>query len=122
MEVFGLGVESELQVPAYTAAMAMPNPYLLSEARDQTHILMDASQVCHPLSTMGGPRMLLSASYEMPSASTFGFLLPKMHVTRASSRLRILYKAGEGGNASSLGQAAGLGALPGQAAWWTGGG
>ena len=58
MEVPGLGVKSELQLPAYTPAMAMQdlscifdlyrslwqcrilNP--LIEARDQTHILTDA--------------------------------------------------------------------------------
>ena len=46
-----LGVELELQLPAYTTASATPHPgYIpghagsfnpLSEARDQTHILMD---------------------------------------------------------------------------------
>ena len=64
-----LGVESELQLPAFATATAMwdwscvcdlyhsswqcqiLNP--LSEARDQTHILMDASQVCQPLSHDG---------------------------------------------------------------------
>ena len=61
MEVPRLGVESELQLPAYTTATAMPdlshiydlhrisqqcvilNP--LGEAEDKTRILMDASQV-----------------------------------------------------------------------------
>ena len=61
MEVPRLGVESELQLPAYTTAPApqdlsrvcdlhhnsqqpqIPNP--LREARDQTRILMDTSQV-----------------------------------------------------------------------------
>ena len=57
MEILRLGVELELQLPAYTAAMwdlnhicdlhhsswqhRILNP--LSEARDQTHILMDTS-------------------------------------------------------------------------------
>ena len=61
MEVSGLGVKSELQLPACTPATAMQdlsricdlhhnlgqprifNP--LSEARDRTHLLMDTSQV-----------------------------------------------------------------------------
>ena len=63
MEVPRIGVESELQLPAYTTATAMSglshfcklqhsswhywilNP--LSKAVDQTHILMDTSQVCY---------------------------------------------------------------------------
>ena len=63
MEVPKLGVELELQLPAYTTATAMPdlscvcdlhhsswqrrilNP--LSGARDQNCILMDTSQVCY---------------------------------------------------------------------------
>ena len=69
MEVSRLGVESELQLLAYTTATAMPdlshifdlhysswqhqilNP--LSEARDQTLILMDTSQVLTLLSHNG---------------------------------------------------------------------
>ena len=53
MEVPSLGVELELQLPVYTTTTATPdlssrrcqilNP--LSEARDQTHNLMDPSQV-----------------------------------------------------------------------------
>ena len=61
MEVPRLGVQSELQLPAYTTATQdwssvcdlhcsppqcqIYNP--LSEARDQTHILMDTSGVCY---------------------------------------------------------------------------
>ena len=63
MEGLRLGVELELQLPAYTTATAMLdlscvcdwhhsswqgqilNP--LSEARDQTCILMDTGQVCY---------------------------------------------------------------------------
>ena len=57
MEVPGLGVKSELQLPAYTTARATPDPSHicnwhhssrqhrmlnpLSKARDQPHILMD---------------------------------------------------------------------------------
>ena len=64
MEVPRLGVERRLQLPAYTIATATPDPSRiwdlhhssqqcqmlnpLSEARDQTHILMDASQVLNP--------------------------------------------------------------------------
>ena len=66
MEVPRLGVKWELQVPAYTTATATPdlshicklhcslwqrcilNP--LSEAGDQTPILMDMNQVLNPLS------------------------------------------------------------------------
>ena len=63
MDIPRLGVESELQVPAYTTATAMPDPSLicdlypsiwqhwilnpLSEARDQTRVLMDISWVCY---------------------------------------------------------------------------
>ena len=51
MEVPRLGVESELQLPAYVTAIAMQdlshilNP--LSQARDQTQIRMDTSWVCY---------------------------------------------------------------------------
>ena len=61
VEVPRLGVELELQLPAYTTASATPDPSHicnlyhsawphqilnpLSEARDGTHILMDTSQV-----------------------------------------------------------------------------
>ena len=63
MEVPRLGVESELQLQAYTAAIAMPDPSCicnlhhrsrqcrilnpLSGTRDQTRVLMDISQVCY---------------------------------------------------------------------------
>ena len=70
-EVPSLGVESELQVPAYTTATATQNPIHvcnlhhssqkrwitdpLSEARDQTRTLMDTSWVCFLCATMGTP-------------------------------------------------------------------
>ena len=71
MEAPKLGVESELQLPAYTTATAMQdlncvcdlhhssrqrwvlNP--LSEARDQTHVLMDTSWICFHCATSGTP-------------------------------------------------------------------
>ena len=69
MEVPRLGVELELQPPAYTTTTArqiqatyseswIPNP--LSEARDQTCILMDASQVLNPLSHSGNSANLFN--------------------------------------------------------------
>ena len=61
MEVLRLGIDSELQLPAYTTATATPDPSrvcdlhhssrqcrivnLLSEARARTRVLMDASWV-----------------------------------------------------------------------------
>ena len=69
MEVPRLGVKWKLQLPAYTIATAMPdlsrvydlhhsswqcwilNP--LIQARDQTYILMDTSQICYRWATMG---------------------------------------------------------------------
>ena len=69
MEVPGLGVESELQLPACATATATPDPGLicdlhcsfwqrqilnpLSEARDGALILMDSSRVLNPLSHKG---------------------------------------------------------------------
>ena len=66
VEVCRRGVESELQLPAYTTATAMldlscvldlhHNPWQCrilnprSEARDRTCILMETSRVCNPLS------------------------------------------------------------------------
>ena len=71
MEVPRLGVQLELQLPACTTATATQDPRgvcdlyhsswqcwilnLLSEARDQTHILMDASQIPFHCTTMGTP-------------------------------------------------------------------
>ena len=69
MEVSRLGVQSELQLPAYAIATAMQdlshvcdlyhsswkcwflNP--MSKARDRKHTLMDTSQVHSPLSNSG---------------------------------------------------------------------
>ena len=47
MEAPSLGGELELHLPAYTTASATPDPYPLSEARDQTCVLMDTSWVCY---------------------------------------------------------------------------
>ena len=70
MEVPRLGVKSEVQLLAYTTAIAMLNPSRicklhqsspqcrlnpLSAARDQTCLLKDASQICFHFTTMGTP-------------------------------------------------------------------
>ena len=71
MEVPRLGVESKLQLPAYTTATATPDLssvwdlhhssrqcqvlHPLSEARDGTHTFMDTSQICFHCTTMGTP-------------------------------------------------------------------
>ena len=71
MEVPWLGVELELQLLAYTTATAMWNPsYIcdlyhssqqsqipdpLHEARDQTQVLMDTSQIHFHYTTTGTP-------------------------------------------------------------------
>ena len=71
MEVPRLGVESELQLQAYTTATAMQDPShiydlyhsswqcripnTLREARNKTHILMDTSQIHLCCTTMGTP-------------------------------------------------------------------
>ena len=71
MDVPRLGVESELQLPAYSTATAMLDPSLicdlhhssrqhrilnpLSKARDETCILWDASWVCYCCTTTGTP-------------------------------------------------------------------
>ena len=69
MEVPRLGAELKLQLPAYTTAIAMPDPRHVcnlhhssqqrwtlnprSEARNQTHILIDTSLVLNPLNHSG---------------------------------------------------------------------
>ena len=74
MEVSGLGVQSELQLPAYITATATPDPSCicdlhlsslhhqilnpLSRTRDRTCILNDTSQVCNCWATTGTPRKL----------------------------------------------------------------
>ena len=85
MEVPRLGVKSELQLLAYTTTTVMCdlspifdlhhsswqcqlyNP--LSKARDQTHILMDTSQVCFCCATTGTPfsTFLEAKTFHLPS-------------------------------------------------------
>ena len=71
MEVLRLGVESELQLPAYSTAIAMPDLSLicdlhhssrqcwilnpLREARDQIRNLMFPSQIHFPCAKTGTP-------------------------------------------------------------------
>ena len=71
IEVPRLGVESELQLPVYATATAMPDLShickqhctseqhqilnLLSEAKDQTCVLMDISEVFYHRATTGTP-------------------------------------------------------------------
>ena len=75
MEVPRLGVESELQLPAYTIATATRDPSCvcdlhhsswqcwilnpLSEARDQTCNLMVPSWICFHCTMMGTLRLLI---------------------------------------------------------------
>ena len=67
MEIPRLGVESELQLPAYTTATEMRDPRP-TEARDRTHILMDTSQIHFHWATMGTLEILniriISDSYK----------------------------------------------------------
>ena len=72
MEIPSLGVELELQLLAYVTATATQDPSwicdlhhslwqcwilnLLSEARDQTRTLMDASRIHFHCATMGTPK------------------------------------------------------------------
>ena len=50
-EVPRLGVQSELQLPAYTTACSNTGSFNpLSNARDRTHILMDTNRVLNLLS------------------------------------------------------------------------
>ena len=85
MEVPRLGVQMELQLLAYITATAtwdlgcvcdlhqsswqcwVLNP--LSEARDQTLVLMDPSQVCLPLSREGNSRKFFFLFLHFPSGS-----------------------------------------------------
>ena len=73
MDVPGPGVESELQRPVYTTAIATLDPirlcnlyhsswqcwilYPLSKARDWTRVLLETSRVCYHWAMMGTPRV-----------------------------------------------------------------
>ena len=46
----------------YTAVWATPDPYPLSEAQDQTHILMDVSWICNPLNHNGNSQIVFLLS------------------------------------------------------------
>ena len=75
MKVLRLGVELELQMPAYATATATPDPSRicdlhhssrqcqilnpLSEARDRTRVLKDTSQIGYRWATMGTPQGIL---------------------------------------------------------------
>ena len=76
MEVLRLGVESQLQLPVDSTATATQGPSLvcnlhhsswqrqilntLSEARDQTSVLMDTSQIPFHCTTTGTPERVLN--------------------------------------------------------------
>ena len=90
IEVPGLGVESDVQSLAYTTATAMPdtscicdppcslwqcqnlNP--LSQARDQTCILMDTSWVLNPLSHSRNSQSEISNASLGPTLSQYQYL------------------------------------------------
>ena len=94
MEVPRLGVESELQLLAYTRATKTQDPSLvcdlhhsswqcgilnpLSRARNWTCILMDTSQVCYHWATMGTPNFILFLS--LPGSRTTSIKLPLLYV------------------------------------------
>ena len=83
MDILRPGVSWELQLPTYTIAIATPdlshicnlrcslwqrqilNP--LSEARDRTHILMDASRVLRPLNHSGNSSVNIFLSVRLLS-------------------------------------------------------
>ena len=88
MEVPRLGVESEMQLPAYTTAIATQDPSCicdlhhssrqhwilnpLSKARDRTPVLMDVSQVRYLLSHEGNSHHILKDREEHMFSSGVG--------------------------------------------------
>ena len=75
MEILRLGVELELQLPAYTTATAMWDPSLihnlhrssqwgwipnpLREARGRTHVIMDINRIRFLCATTGTPKYIV---------------------------------------------------------------
>ena len=91
-EVPRLGVESELQLPAYTTATATQDlscicdlhhsswqhwiPDQLRKARDRTHILMDTSRVRFNCATTGTPYFIKCGSYhKYPLGNLFPYCI-----------------------------------------------
>ena len=72
VEVPRLGVQLELQLPAYTTATAMPAPNPLSEARDRTHNLTVPSWI-HPDAPRRENSILLFLKKKKKKKSAFGF-------------------------------------------------
>ena len=88
MEVPRLGVELELQLPAYTRATATPDPSHIcdqhhsswqcqihnprSEARDGTYVLMGSSWVCYHWAMTGTPFLPIFSLRETLKGPTTG--------------------------------------------------
>ena len=68
MEVPRLGVELELQLPAYATATATQDPNhvcdLLSEARDRTHNLVVPSLIRFCCATIETPKVVFTKQHE----------------------------------------------------------
>ena len=82
VEVPRPGIQSELWLPAYTTATAMPDPSLicsqilinpLSEARDRTCILMVPSHICFCCTMTGTPTLCFFCSTQFPFLLFFFF-------------------------------------------------
>ena len=89
MDIPRLGVESEIELPAYATTTAMQDPSHVcdlhhisrqcripdsqSQARDGTHILMDTSQIHFHCTEMGTPKM--PKSQVLPSPFFFNKLI-----------------------------------------------
>ena len=110
IEVPRLGVQLELQLPAYTTATATRDPSRicdphhssgqhwiltpLSEARDRTHVLMDASRVHKPLSQDGNPSVVfLMCLCWPPSLLCLISLLPSLGFPGSFPKLTTLLES-----------------------------